>query len=290
MARSKIILNLGNLSVELLPEFGGRISSIKLRGHEEWIAQPQSELIARSPGSDFIRPEISGWDEMVPTTDACKSLNDGIDLPDHGEVWARSWNVDQITDNSALLSVKLNTRTLNLTRKITLIEISENAYEIKLQYSLQNYGDSQIPAFWSSHPLFRAEGVKEIVIENKLEMIRTAPTQGIISQTYHPDDLDFGTSAEFWCNPDDKIESMEILREGGDSLSLGWNSLEIPYFGIFVDNNEFSMAKVISPQPAIAYKVSERDAQGSGRIQLLSSGQSISWNLLVYLTSPYTQL
>jgi hypothetical protein len=83
---------------------------------------------------------------------------------------------------------------------------------------------------------------------------------------------------------------MEILREGGDSLSLGWNSLEIPYFGIFVDNNEFSMAKVISPQPAIAYKVSERDAQGSGRIQLLSSGQSISWNLLVYLTSPYTQL
>jgi hypothetical protein len=198
--------------------------------------------------------------------------------------------VDQITDNSALLSVKLNTRTLNLTRKITLIEISENAYEIKLQYSLQNYGDSQIPAFWSSHPLFRAEGVKEIVIENKLEMIRTAPTQGIISQTYHPDDLDFGTSAEFWCNPDDKIESMEILREGGDSLSLGWNSLEIPYFGIFVDNNEFSMAKVISPQPAIAYKVSERDAQGSGRIQLLSSGQSISWNLLVYLTSPYTQL
>ena len=104
---------------------------------------------------------------MVPTTDACKSLNDGIDLPDHGEVWARSWNVDQVTSDSALLSIKLNTRTLDLTRRITLIEISDNAYEIKLQYSLQNYGDSQIPAFWSSHPLFRAEGVKEIVIANR---------------------------------------------------------------------------------------------------------------------------
>ena len=289
MAKSKIILNQGNLAVELLPEFGGRISSIKVKGYDEWIAQPQSELIARSPGSDFIRPEISGWDEMVPTTDACISLNDGIDLPDHGEVWARSWNIDQVTADSALLSVRLKIRTLDLTRKITLFEISDIAYGIRLDYSLHNYGDSLTPAFWSSHPLFRAEGVKEVAIANKLDLIKTAPSGGIISQTYHPDDLDFGTSAEYWCNPDDRIESMEIIREAGDSLSLGWDSLEIPYFGIFIDNNEFSSAKVISPQPAIAYKVSERDAQEAGRIQLLNSGQSLSWNLSVCVTSPYNQ-
>lgn len=290
MAKSKIILNQGNLAVELLPQFGGRISSIKVRGYDEWIAQPQSELITRSPGSDFIRPEISGWDEMVPTTDACKSWSDGLELPDHGEVWARSWNVDQVTNESALLSVKLNVRTLDFSRKITLIEISDNSYEIKLQYSLHNYGDSLAPAFWSSHPLFKAEGIKRIVIGNKLDLIQTAPLERVISQTYHPDDLDFGTSAEYWCNPDDKIESMEIFRESGDSLSLGWRSLEIPYFGIFIDNNEFGMAKVISPQPAIAYKVSERDAQASGRIKLLKSGQSITWNLSVYLNSPYNLL
>ena len=68
MAKSSIKLSKGDLTVELLPEFGGRISSIKVAGCEEWITQPHDELVHRSPGDNFIRPEISGWDEMVPTT------------------------------------------------------------------------------------------------------------------------------------------------------------------------------------------------------------------------------
>ena len=89
MERSNIELRLNDLSLVILPEFGGRIASVKLDGCEEWISQPLAPLIARNVGDDFIRPEISGWDEMVPTTDRCQSLDGLHDLPDHGEVWSR---------------------------------------------------------------------------------------------------------------------------------------------------------------------------------------------------------
>ena len=44
------------------------------------------------PFDDFVRPDIGGWDEMVPTCVAVEH-DDGADLPDHGEVWSRAWVV-----------------------------------------------------------------------------------------------------------------------------------------------------------------------------------------------------
>ena len=283
MAKSSIKLSKGDLTVELLPEFGGRISSIKVAGCEEWITQPHDELVHRSPGDNFIRPEISGWDEMVPTTDACVSFSDEIELPDHGEIWARSWDVLEQSPDSALLSVELHVRTIRFSRKISLCELPSNQYQINLDYTLENMGSVSIPAFWSCHPMFRGEEVKIVSVKSKKPLIQTAPDSPVVPQSFLPSDLPSGKSVEYWCETDDEIETMDILRNSGEVLRFQWDRAEIPYFGIFIDNFEFCRAKVISPQPAIAYKVSERSAEIAGLIPILAPQAIMQWKLSIFL-------
>jgi len=283
MAKSNIKLSKGDLTVELLPEFGGRISSIRIAGCEEWITQPQDELVPRFPGDIFIRPEISGWDEMVPTTDACISFSDEKELPDHGEIWARSWDVIAESTDSAVMSIELDVRTLKFSRGISLFELPNNRYQIDLDYKLQNVGLVSTPAFWSCHPMFRGEDVKSVSVRSKKPLIQTAPESPAVAQTFLPLDLPKGKSIEYWCEVDDEIESMDILRNNGEVLSFEWDKAEIPYFGIFIDNHEFCRAEVISPQPAIAYKVSERSAEIAGLIPLLAPQAIQQWKLSIFL-------
>jgi galactose mutarotase-like enzyme len=283
MERSDIKLKLDNLSLVILPEFGGRISSIKLDGREEWISQPLAPLVARNVGDDFIRPEISGWDEMVPTTDCCQSLDGLHDLPDHGEVWSRPWSVEEVRATSLTLSIELVTRTLRFWRKVSLVATDPNQSSVIIQYRITNTGKISAPAYWSSHPLFSAADITQVQISPAVHLEQTTPQTPQIEQTFLPQNLQYGTSVEYWCQPDEAVESVTLLRSSGEFLTLSWNKAEVPYFGIFVDNKEYAREIVISPQPAIAYRVSERSAEAAHRVPILAPGESTKWSLQVAL-------
>lgn len=283
MERSEIELRLDDLSLLILPEFGGRIASVKLDGREEWISQPMTSLVARNVGDDFIRPEISGWDEMVPTTDRCQSLDGLHDLPDHGEVWSRPWVVEEVTRTSLTLSIDLMTRTLRFWRKVSLASTGPNQSSITIDYQITNTGDIDVPAYWSSHPLFSAADITQVQIFPEVSLEQTAPQIPQIEQTFLPQNLQTGRSVEYWCRPDAAVESVTLLRSSGEHLNLSWNKTDVPYFGIFVDNREYASEMVISPQPAIAYRVSERNAELAGRIPRLVPNESFTWSLKIIL-------
>ena len=64
--------------MDIKPERGGRITSLRLRGEELLdqgigVDQPTAEV--------FVDAGAWGWDEMVPTVEATGTL------PDHGEAW-----------------------------------------------------------------------------------------------------------------------------------------------------------------------------------------------------------
>ena len=283
MERSNIELKLDNLSLVILPEFGGRIASVKLDGCEEWISQPLAPLIARNVGDDFIRPEISGWDEMVPTTDRCQSLDGRHDLPDHGEVWSRPWSVEEVTATSLTLSIELVTRTLRFWRKVSLAATDPNQSSVIIQYRITNTGKISSPAYWSSHPLFSAADITQVQIFPAVHLEQTAPQIPLIEQTFLPQNLQYGRSVEYWCPPDAVVESVTLLRSNGERLHLSWSNTDVPYFGIFVDNQEYAKEMMISPQPAIAYRVSERNAELAHRIPILAPDESSTWSLQIIL-------
>src|SRR5712671_1584693 len=80
--------------MEVRPERGGRITSLRLDG-EELLEQGIGIDDPRAAG--FVAGGAFGWDEMVPTVDATDAL------PDHGEAWRVPWEVVEETPSSALM-------------------------------------------------------------------------------------------------------------------------------------------------------------------------------------------
>src|SRR5438105_6531540 len=70
--------------LEVRPERGGRITSLRLDG-EELLDQG---IGVDPPTADtFVEGGAWGWDEMVPNVEAT------AELPDHGEAWRLPWHV-----------------------------------------------------------------------------------------------------------------------------------------------------------------------------------------------------
>ena len=81
-----MLLRSPSWELEVRPERGGRITSLRLDG-EELLDQG---IGVDEPGTaGFVESGAWGWDEMVPTVDATETL------PDHGEAWRLPWTVDE---------------------------------------------------------------------------------------------------------------------------------------------------------------------------------------------------
>lgn len=249
-----IILENKFLKVVCEERFGGRITSLKQQKGIEWLAQPHGPLIDRNIYDSYIRPEMAGWDEMLPTTDQCRA-QDGILLPDHGEVWSKNWKVLARNSQMFALEVRLTTRPLQLTRTISLSDD-----RINFHYLIKNIGEAPTPVFWSAHPMISGRNITKVFL----------PSHSPVLESLIPADYAQGSSAEYWWPPEQSNNSISLIRESTEFLQISWNLDEIPYFGIFLDNGEFCQEPVISPQPAIAHKVSELAACLSGNINYLN--------------------
>src|ERR1700761_7635951 len=84
------------LSIEVLPDEGGRISSLKsLHSGMEFLTQ--SHRRGPYPAAGFHTPfrdgPCAGIEECLPTVGACRSERDGTAAPDHGDFWQLKWNL-----------------------------------------------------------------------------------------------------------------------------------------------------------------------------------------------------
>jgi galactose mutarotase-like enzyme len=143
------------LTVEVVPELGGRISSIRQRhSGREWLSQSQTGTWWRNaPGDDFNTSTHVGIDECIPTVSAC---GDGKrQYPDHGEAWARPWQImpTSNTPTQLGLEVHLPNSHLHVSRIASLVP-TKNGTRLRLDYRLTNVGSESVPALWTFHPLF----------------------------------------------------------------------------------------------------------------------------------------
>src|SRR5213593_3804415 len=70
--------------LEVRPERGGRITSLRLEGEE---LLDQGIGVDQPSAKGFVEGGAWGWDEMVPNVEETDAL------PDHGEAWRLPWEV-----------------------------------------------------------------------------------------------------------------------------------------------------------------------------------------------------
>lgn len=244
-------LRSGDIAVTITPDLGARITSLRV-GDTEWIGQPGTPPVAADVGSDFVRDGLGGWDEMLPTITG---------FPDHGEVWARAWNVDQVSETALTTSVRLKTTPLTMVRTVTVDERAV-IVDYTLGRTVSNAGDmsapQQLSVLWAAHPLLRASEVRlPSHVRGLLDVMPNGtPTEmpvwvPIQQALLRLDALPVGGFVKYYVPFGVPVSSVTVVNRDGDSLEWSWTR-DVPYLGIWMDRNAFGPGEVIAPEPCTA--------------------------------------
>lgn len=174
-----VLIRAGECSVTVLPQFGGKIASIRI-GNEELLQQPLAPIASRTRTMGFDQSDASGWDECLPSVASCRVEMDGgpAEIPDHGDLWRVEWErqgtrergieglerqksgirEQGVTGNgknhgSLTLRGRCFSLPLELERRLEVSEIGQG-WRLKLNYKLRNAGIHAVPWSWAAHPLF----------------------------------------------------------------------------------------------------------------------------------------
>jgi hypothetical protein len=138
--------------LEVIPDLGAKISSIRWHGRELLARNSRKSLIRPRYAASYAEFDASAFDECFPTIGPCAYPDDpwaGTHLPDHGEVWSIPWtaSVDPEGLHMQVHGVRLP---YTLSRCIRIMEPDH----LLLQYELSNPTSFPLKYLWSSHPLF----------------------------------------------------------------------------------------------------------------------------------------
>jgi galactose mutarotase-like enzyme len=230
--------------LEVAPERGGRVTSLRLDG-EELLDQG---IGVDDPGAaGFVEGGAQGWDELVPTVDAASWH--GVELPDHGEAWRVPWKVVEASESHCAMACDGRALPWRLERRI---EVGEN---VRASYRLSNAGAVEVPAYWCCHVLFRYEEGVEIDVGVKL--MRFAR----------------GKSGKFFLPPG-SIDRARLRWPGGAAVEVAWDAGRTPHCGIWISNGDLGGYRQMAIEPATG----GGDRPDSDEPPpLLAPGASIDW-------------
>ena len=132
--------------MEVRPDRGGRITSLRLEGDE---LLDQGIGIDQPTAEGFVEGGAFGWDEMVPNLEP-----NGV-LPDHGEAWRLPWEVL----GEGVMRCTGRLVPWQLERRISLGD------SVEVSYLYTNVGDKPHTAYWCAHPLLRYRPDMEISVD-----------------------------------------------------------------------------------------------------------------------------
>ena len=230
--------------MDIRPERGGRITSLRLRGEE---VLDQGIGVDQPSAEGFVVGGAWGWDEMVPTVEATGSL------PDHGEAWRVPWEVVSSDESTCVMRAEGRALPWRLERRIELGEV------IRISYLLSNSGRTDIPGYWCAHPLFRYEVGMEIDIGDRL--------MGFAE----------GKSGKFFLPPG-AIDRARLRWPGGPAIEIVWDREATPYCGVWICNADLGGYRQVAIEPATG----GGDRPDSDEPPpTLHPGESLNWWLMI---------
>jgi len=83
-----VLIRVGECTVTIAPELGGKIASIRIKDLE-LLQSPLAALAPRTRTMAFDEADASGWDECLPSVSACtvETNEEVVKVPDHGDLW-----------------------------------------------------------------------------------------------------------------------------------------------------------------------------------------------------------
>ncbi len=279
----------GSLAVTV-SDFGAKLQSIRYFGKEYLVQNNKSDKYRLSKYGDcFTEGELSGFDDMFPCISAGRYKGEnfsGILLPDHGEVWSRTWQ-HTITDRGVVLSV--NGVALPYTLQKT---VSISCPDITLSYTLTNNSQSAFEYIWAAHPLFVLEKHTQLELPDVKEIINVCGKQRYLGNDgeIHPWPISNAGRDMSLLDPAYKCQNkyyvenerdmnLSRIRYPDNTTVTFLAQSGVPYLGIWTD--EGIDMNCVAPEPCTgAYDAQER-AHTSGKISRIEEHTSCSFGLTI---------
>jgi galactose mutarotase-like enzyme len=300
-----LVLETPSLRFITVPGMGAKIVSLfDKRAEREWLLPPTNrEFKPVAYGVPFVDQDMSGWDEVFPTTDACNYPVDGPyrdnALPDHGEVWALPWQVINVTEDSISLSTVGRALPYRLSRTVRVTDVRR----ITVEFEVVNTGSESFVALWSAHPQFAVDAETRIVLPERADRVvnvhpvddwpesgRLYPWPEAITHRGIKFRLDRIRSAElrrcrkFYVLPSEPVNWAALQQNGaGDWIRLSWDTSQIPYLGIWVDEGTYNPRSAAALEPTTGFYDRLDLAWRNNAVMRLQPNESYCWQFDIEL-------
>lgn len=267
------VLRNDRLEIVVVPELGAKIISLRnLRTGREWMWRPEAgmKLFRNRLGDDFSRSPLVGADELLPTVAPC-SLH-GRQLPDHGELWSASWEVDSQAWEGGVLktSVRLPISPFEFERGIEL-----HGARIRFGYLLRNRGSVEETYLWALHPLLRVQP------GDRLRM--PATTRALLNGEAWIDAVDAvvpdGGCSKVFAAPLTEGAAGVFNHATGDYLLLEWNAAENDTLGLWLTRGGWHGHHHLALEPTNGFPDPLVTAAEQKRCGTIPASGSRTWSL-----------
>lgn len=292
-AERRWVLANAHVRVGVIPGLGAKVDSLThLPSGREWLLAPSRALPDRHEyGSTFTDAVMGGWDEMLPTVDACRYPAQpyaDVQLPDHGEVWALSWDVVECTATSITCAVEGRALPYRMRRSVSI-----DGPTITMRYTLAVDGDAELALLWTPHPQFTVRPGTTLRLPpsvNRLTTVAEEPEggseQGILPVVASGLDcteiVPAGRDMMLYLEPEARADWVELRDPDGCRLRMSWENEHLPYLAVWMDHGRYSPA-VVCPEPMSGYYDDLARAHDHDKILIVTPGRPVEWAIRVTL-------
>lgn len=295
------------VQVVVHPERGGNMASLVSRATGREFLMQDEDYAARPPsyGDAFDERPPSGFDECFPTV-APSSVEhaahtEPVSLPDHGELWCRTWDYE--TDGEALrLWIGGERLPYRFEKRIRLRDRA-----VELGYTVYNRGGHALPYVWAAHPLLRTEGAERIELPSEVDAVflywasddRLGDPGDLLpwpvddTRSLLPDLSRVPSDAPeiaLKCFTDTLSTGMAELyyRDPEEALRFVFDSDTVPYLGLWLcydrwpPNRSWSQ-RTVALEPTCSPTDALADAMAEGMCPVIAPGDAHSWTLKLQL-------
>ena len=234
--RAAVTMKTSVLSAQIMPSRGSTMTSLRwLPAGIELLRQRAGDrFLAGSYGGSFVAAERAGFDEMLPTIDACFCDQEpwqGTPMPDHGELWAIPWEYETAGEELVLKVAGVRFPYV-LEKRLRFRDDSV----LRIDYSLRNLSPFDLPFLWAAHPDFALHADAELELPGGVtELVRLFGTGAV-----------YGESVRwpFHVEPDGASRDLRQVRASGTARAAkyyvrgrmpeGWCAVRFPRLGMRV--------------------------------------------------------
>lgn len=295
----RCVLNNGFLQVEILPEEGGRVQSLRsCASGVEFLMQskePRTHWTA-SMDAEFRNGSAAGIEECLPSVALSPASTEGGPVPDHGDFWQLAWQLEQgATPQDAAVSAEGFSRPLRFCKEFSLRQQT-----LSIRYTVRNTSQAPVSFLYACHPLLAVDMGDRIALPSSIRSLNLHSSRkqrlGVSHSTvgwprHMGHDLSYVQSEERCIA---EMLYSDRLSEGfcglyrtasKQGIVMRFDPKTLPYLGLWLcyggwpDSTSGSKQYAVAPEPTFAPYGSLLEAQQHNAAYVLAPDTSCNWSI-----------